>query len=94
MEKFKFHRLAKFSLEQLPATEQADVLKKLDALVGVAPGNWPGRFVKRVPDDPSRYLLLVNGTLRAILRAVEGKQPEVLDLFRKEASDRFAKSKP
>jgi hypothetical protein len=92
MENFKFQRLAKMMLDQLSAREQAAVRRKLAALEGVAPDDWPPRLVKRAADDPTIYVLKVDKSLRAILQAVNGQQPEVLDLFRREAAENFMKS--
>jgi hypothetical protein len=94
MENLKFHPLARFMLEQLPVRDQTDVEKRLSALAGKAPEDWPSRLVRKYPNDPSMYLVRVNASLRAVLRAVKGNAPEVLDLFRKEAADYFAKSVP
>ena len=89
MDTFKFHRLAKIVLDQLSAREQASVRRKLASLVGLAPVDWPTRLVKRVRSEPTMFMLRVDNSLRAVLRAVEGEQPEVLDIFRKEAAELF-----
>ena len=74
------------------AREQATVRRKLAALEGVAPDDWPPRFVKRAADDPTIYVLKVDKSLCAVLQAIKGQQPEVLDLFRGEAAENFIKS--
>ena len=89
---YKFHRRASAALNQLTDDEQAQVLEKLAALVSSPAGEWSATQVKRLPGNQSLYLIPVNDSLRVIVRADAGQEPEVLDLVRHETLDFFAKA--
>src|SRR5436309_2550664 len=86
---YKFHRRALAALNQLPADEQAQVLERLASLVDTLPAQWPAAQAKRLPGDPLLYLVRVNDSLRIIVRATEGQEPEVMDLVRHETLESF-----
>ncbi|MBL8793456.1 MAG: hypothetical protein JNM56_06110 [Planctomycetia bacterium] len=88
----KFHRRALTAFNQLSSEEQAQVQESLAALVGTPVAQWSATPVKRLPGDQSLYLLPVNDSLRAIVRADADQEPEVLDLVRHETLDFFART--
>jgi hypothetical protein len=88
----KFHRRAFMALNQLDADEQAQVLETLAGLVDVSPVQWPAPQAKRLPGEPPLYLVRVNDSLRAIVQAADGQEPEVMDIVRRETLEFFAKS--
>jgi hypothetical protein len=87
---YKWHRRAFTALNQLAGDEQAQVLERLASLVDTPAASWPETLAKRLPDDPSLYLVRINDSLRVILRSVEGQQPEVMDIVRHETLKSFA----
>jgi hypothetical protein len=87
--RYKIHRRALSALNQLAGDEQAQVLERLAALVDTPASRWPGALAKKLPGDQSLYLVRVNDSLRAIVRAVEGQQPEVMDFVLHETLQSF-----
>jgi len=86
----QWHRRAFTALNQLAGDEQAQVLERMASLVDTPAALWPATLAKRLPGDPSLYLVRINDSLRVILRSVEGQQPEVLDIVRHETLQSFA----
>jgi hypothetical protein len=89
---YKFHRRAAEALNQLAGDEQAQVRETLAALLGTPVAQWPAAQVKRLPGDQSLYLVRVNESLRAFVRAAAGQEPEVMDIVRHETLESFAKA--
>jgi hypothetical protein len=89
---YKFHRRAFTALNQLAEDEQAQVLETLAALVGTPTAQWPLAQAKRLPGDPALYLVPINDSLRALVRAAAGQEPEVMDLVRHETLASFTKA--
>jgi len=89
---YKFHRRAFTALHQLPAEEQAQVLETLAALTDAPAAVWPADQAKRLPGSQPLYLVRVNDSLRAIVRAADGQEPEVMDVVRHETLETFTKA--
>ena len=79
------------ALNQLPGDEQAQVLERLASLADRPAAQWPADLAKRLPGGESLYLVRVNDSLRAIVRAAEGQPPEVMDVVRHETLESFAR---
>jgi hypothetical protein len=94
VDSYKFHRRARMSFYQLDADEQAQVLETVAGLVQTPIAQWPisSWQAKRLPGEPPMYLVRVNNSLRAIVSAAEGQEPEVMDFVRRETLELFAKS--
>jgi hypothetical protein len=92
--KYTLHRRAMTALHQLPGDEQAAVLENLASLVTVPVADWPSFGVKKLPAEAALYLFNVNDSLRAILSAADGQQPEILDIVRHETLQSFAQAGP
>lgn len=90
VDNYRFHRRAVGAFYQLDADEQVQVRERLLSLDGTPATQWPAALAKRLPGDRPRYLVRVNDSLRAIIEAVEGQQPEVLDIVSQEALDFMA----
>ena len=88
----KFHRRAFTALNQLAAEEQAQVLETLAGLVDTPAAQWPAEQAKRLPGEPPLYLVRIDDSLRAIVSAADGQEPEVMDIVRRETLESFAKS--
>jgi hypothetical protein len=89
--RFQFHRRAFAALNELSPADQAQVLDRLQVLDGIPPRDWPVQQVKKLGTEPGLYLLRIDNSLRAIVLAAEGQEPEVLDLVRHETLEKFAK---
>lgn len=89
---YKFHRRAFAALHQLAGDEQAQVLETLAALTDVPVGDRPAARAKQLPGPQPLYLVRVNDSLRAIVRAADGQAPEVLDVVRHETLESFTKA--
>jgi len=89
---YKFHRRAVVALNQLAADEQSQVVQRLNRLVEIPPLQWPAAEAKRLPGEPPLYLVRVNDSLRALVQADNGHEPEVMDIVRQETLEFFAKS--
>jgi hypothetical protein len=89
---YKFHRRAFTALNQLAADEQAQVRHRLESLVDTPPDRWPATLVQTLPGDQRLYLLRVNDSLRAFVRAADGQEPEVMDIVRHETLEAFTKT--
>jgi hypothetical protein len=88
---YKFHRRAFTALNQLAGDEQAQVLETLAALADTPAAQWPAQ-AKRLPGDQPLYLVPVNDSLRVIVRAADGQEPEVMDIVRHETLESFTKA--
>jgi len=86
-----FHRRALATFNELTADEQALVQETLARLFGTPIGQWPAAQVKTLPGDESLYLVRVDDSLRAFVRAVPGQQPLVVDIVRRETLEYFSK---
>jgi hypothetical protein len=89
---YRFHRRALGALNQLTGDEQTQVLEALTALAGTPTEQWPAAQVKKLPGDESLYLVRVNDSLRLIVRATAGQEPEVLDIVLHETLEFFARA--
>jgi hypothetical protein len=89
---YKFHRRAFVTLNQLAEDEQARVLEALAGLVDAPAEQWPAAQATRLPGEPPRDLVRIDDSLRAIVQAADGQEPEVLDIVRRETLEFFAKS--
>jgi hypothetical protein len=89
---YKFHRRAFTALNQLGADEQAQVLETLAGLVDTPVVRWSAVQAKALPGEPPLYLVPVNDSLRLIVRAADGQEPEVMDLVRHETLEAFTRS--
>jgi hypothetical protein len=92
MNGYKLHRRARGVLYELTPEERAQVREKLASLVAVPLAPWPAAQARSYPGDESLYLVPVNESLRAIVRAAGGEEPEVEDIVRQETLDFFAKT--
>jgi hypothetical protein len=89
---FQFHRRASAALNELSPADQTKVLVQLPALEGIPRPDWSASLVRKLGTDPGLYLLRIDHSLRAIVRALGGQVPEVLDLVRHETLEKFAKA--
>jgi hypothetical protein len=80
------------ALNQLADDEQAKVLETLAGLVDTPVDQWPAEQAKRLPGDPALYLVRIDDSLRAIVSAADGQEPEVMAIVRRETLEFFAKS--
>lgn len=87
----KMHRRARNVYHQLDLDEQVQVQEKLQALVGLSPAQWPGATDFSTPNSYPDYLVPIDNSLRFIIQAKEGQEPEVIDIIRQERLDAFAK---
>ena len=80
-------------LDVLSAEERESVLQAIDSLEGFSPDQpLPGNIQKFVPPDRrSFYLLHATPSYRVIFEMGDRSEIEVLDLFRKERLEWFAK---
>jgi len=90
--RFQFHRRAFAALSELSPEDQTRVLDQLSALEGVPRQHWSTSLVRKLGTEPGLYLLRIDHSLRAIVRALDGQVPEVLDLVRHETLEKFAKA--
>ncbi|HYT93713.1 MAG TPA: hypothetical protein VEL76_33650 [Gemmataceae bacterium] len=89
---FKMHRRAVWAFRELDADEQAQVRARLALFSEIPLAQWPPALVKRLPGEEPIYLLRINESLRAFIRAAEGQQPEVLDFAAQAWLDFLAKA--
>jgi hypothetical protein len=76
----------------LTGDQQAQVLETLAALGATPSAQWPAAQVTRLPGDQPLYLVRINDSLRALVRAPAGQEPEVMDLVRHETLASFTKA--
>jgi hypothetical protein len=88
---YKFHRRAFTALNQLAGDEQAQLLETLAALADTPAAQWPAH-AKKLPGEQPLYLVPVNDSLRVIVRAGDGQEPEVMDIVRHETLESFTKA--
>jgi hypothetical protein len=86
---FKFHRRALTALNELASPDQARVLESLAVLAGGSLDRYP-REAKKLPSGDDLYVVRIDESLRAILRAPGGRDPEILDIVRHETLESFA----
>jgi hypothetical protein len=89
---YQLHRRAVTALNQLDDDEQAQVHEKLVSLGSSPAAQWPADLARRLRSDQPLYLVPVNDSLRLIVQANLGQQPEVLDIVRQEALDFMAQA--
>ena len=89
--RFNLHRRALIALNELPSSDQGQVLEKVAAIVDLPPSQWSSQGVKRLAGDQSLYLLRINDSLRVILREIEGAKPEIQDIVRHETLEQFTR---
>ncbi len=88
---YRFHRRALAAFNELADDDRAQVEHALAALPQTPAGPWPAR-TKRIPGDQPLFIVPVNDSLRAIVLAVDGQAPEVMDFVRRETLEFFAKA--
>jgi hypothetical protein len=86
---YKFHRRALTVLNQLSGDEQAQVLETLAGLADTPVARWPAGQVKRLAGEQPLYLVRLNDSLRGIIRADDGQEPEVMDIVGHETLESF-----
>jgi hypothetical protein len=89
---YKVHRRARMVLNQLSDAEQMRLQDRLTALLEIPVTQWPAVWVKRLQGNPPLYLVRIDDSLRTIVQAEEGQQPELLDIVRHERLESFARS--
>ena len=89
---YTLHRRALTALNQLPEVEQNQVLERLTALLEIPVEQWPPAWARRLPGDPPLYLVRVNDSLRVFVQVEPGRQPELMDVVRRETLEAFAKA--
>jgi hypothetical protein len=89
---YRLHRRARTAFQQLDTDEQVQVRERLLSLGETPVTQWPPALAKKLPGDQPLYLVRVNESLRAIVQAAEGQQPEVLDIVPQEALDFVAQA--
>jgi hypothetical protein len=88
---YQWHRRASAALNQLADDERTQVLQRLASLEDTPAARWPADLATRLSGSQLLYLVRINDSLRAIVRAVEGQLPEVMDVVRHETLEFFAK---
>jgi hypothetical protein len=89
----RLHRRASMALGQLPDIEQVRIRERLEALADLPPSEWPARIVKRTDVATTLYMISVDDSLRLLIAAPEGQDPEVVDIVRHETLEQFATAK-
>jgi hypothetical protein len=89
--KYTLHRRAKIALHQLPEDEQNLVLERVAALADIPFSDWPVAVARKLPGEPSLFLVSIDESLRLLVRVAEGQQPEVQDIVRRETLETFAR---
>jgi hypothetical protein len=89
---YSFHRRARGALHELAADEQAQVLDTLARLPDTPAALWPSGQAKRIPGDEPLYLVPVDDSLRLIIQAADGQEPEVQGIVRRETLEFFRDS--
>jgi hypothetical protein len=87
---FGFHRRAFMALGELSSDDQAAILERLESLEELSPDDWHAIVVKRPGVAEPLYLLRVGDSLRVLIAAPEGCEPEVVDIVRHETLEQFA----
>jgi hypothetical protein len=87
---YTLHRLARWTLLELPVEEQARIRETLAALTAVPPSQWIPDLARPLPADPSLYLVPVDESRRLIVEAKQGQPPEVQAIVSQETLDFFA----
>ncbi len=88
--RFELHRRAVMTLGQLSALEQSAIVERLESLADVPPQDWPARIARRPDVAEPLYVVPVDDSLRVLIFAPEGRDPEVADIVRHETLERFA----
>jgi hypothetical protein len=88
--KYKLHRRALMALNQLPEAEQTQLRERLAVLLEIPLTQWPAAWVNQVHRDQPLYVLRVTDSLRAIIKAEDGKPLELMDIVRHETLEFFA----
>jgi hypothetical protein len=86
---FLLHRRALLAYNALTQAERDRVEAALAPLADLPLERWPGRGARKLASEKPLYLVLVDKSLRAIVRPTAGGQPEVLDLVRHETLRKF-----
>lgn len=89
---YKLHRRALMALHQLPEVEQKQLQERLTALLELPTAQWPAAWVNRLQGDPPVHLVRINDSLRVIVQAEDGRQPELMDIVRHDRLESFARS--
>ena len=89
---YQLHRRALMVLNQLSDAEQKRVQERLTALLEIPVAQWPAVWVKRLPGDQPLYLVRIDDSLRGIVQAEDGQQPELMDIVRRERLESFARA--
>ncbi len=89
---YTFHRRARTALNQLPEAEQKQLLERLTTFFEIPVEQWPAVWAKRLPGNPSLYLVRINDSLRVFVEVEDGRPPEVVDLVRQKTLEAFAKA--
>lgn len=84
-----FERLAQIVLNDLPVTEQNEVLRVVEQLSSRPIADWPAGEVRQLSGDETLYLVNVNSDLCLIARIEEGKPLVVVDMVRPETLKMF-----
>jgi mRNA-degrading endonuclease RelE of RelBE toxin-antitoxin system len=92
VERYRFHRRAITAFNQLAKDEREQVLQTLAVLVDRPADEWTQTQARKLQGDQSLYLVRVNDSLRIILRAADGQEPEVMDFVRHETLEAFTKA--
>jgi hypothetical protein len=89
---YKLHRRVVMALHELSDDEKARVLDQVAWLVETPLAEWPAAVARKIPGEPSFYLVHVDDSLRLIVRAIAGQPPEILDIVRRETLGYFTKA--
>jgi hypothetical protein len=89
--KYKLHRRALMALNQLPEAEQTQLRERLAVLLEIPLAQWPKAWVNRLYADQPLYVMRISDSLRAIIQAEDGQQPELMDVVARETLESFAK---
>lgn len=88
--RFELHRRAVMALGQLSAVDQSAIVETLESLSDVPPRDWPARIARRPDVAEPLYVVPVDDSLRVLIFAREGHEPEVADIVRHETLERYA----
>jgi hypothetical protein len=86
--RLRLHRRASAALYELPPADRGTALDRIETLAGIPVHDWPKDQVTAL--GSGLFLLRIDDSLRAIVSATEGREPEVLDFVRREMLENFA----
>jgi hypothetical protein len=91
--RFELHRRSVMTLGQLSAVDQSAIVERLESLSDLPLQDWPARVARRPDVAEPLYVVPVDDSLRVLIFAREGHDPQVADIVRHETLERYATAK-